>query len=186
MDRVSLIYKVLAGEADSAQQKELEDWIAKSEANYEEFEDIKLLWKLSETTTNHGLVDERGFKKIKQKVIQRLKAKARLKHAFHAIALAVSILILVLVTKRTWFSDSDGVQFNRTGLNEVIKELEKNYSIQIDMSNPEIQRCQLTATLYKVDDEQFALKAIEHALNVEFILSGKSKYSIRGSACSDL
>lgn len=186
MDRVSLIYKVLGGEADQAEQKELEDWIAKSEANREEFEDIKLLWEFSETTPDHEHVDDRGFEKIKQQVMQRLKAKARLKHALYAIALAIAILLLVLVTKWTWFSDLDSVQFNRTGLNEIIKELEKNYSIQIDVSNPGIQRCRLTATFYKVDDEQLTLKAIEQALNVEFIMSGKRKYNLRGSACLDL
>jgi ferric-dicitrate binding protein FerR (iron transport regulator) len=172
MDRVSLIYRVLANEADPTEKKELDDWIAKSEANREEFEDIKLLWEFSEMTPDHGQVDDRGFEKIKQQVMQRLKAKARLKHALYAIALAVAILILVLVTKWTWFSDSDSVQFNRTGLNEIIKELEKNYSIQIDVS--------------KVDDEQLTLKAIEQALNVEFIMSGNRKYSLRGSACLDL
>lgn len=186
MDRVSLIYRALAGEADPTEKKELDDWIAKSEANREEFEDIKLLWEFSETTPDHGQVDDRGFEKIKQQVMQRLKAKARLKHALYTIALAVAILILVLVTKWTWFSDLDSVQFNRTGLNEIIKELEKNYSIQIDVSNPGIQRCRLTATFYKVDDEQLTLKAIEQALNVEFIMSGKRKYNLRGSACLDL
>lgn len=125
MDRVSLIYRVLANEADPTEKKELDDWIAKSEANRVEFEDIKLLWEFSEMAPDHGYVDDLGFEKIKQQVMQRLKAKARLKHALYTIALVIAILIVVLVTKLTWFSDSDGMQFNRTGLKEIIKELEK-------------------------------------------------------------
>jgi hypothetical protein len=119
-------------------------------------------------------------------VLQRQKAKARLKHALYTIALAVALLILVLVTKWTWFSDSEGVQFNQAGLSEILKKLEKSYSIQIDVSNPGIQKCQFTATFYKVDDEQLPLKAIEHALNVEFGMLGTGKYCLGGGTCPDL
>ena len=182
MDKVSLMYKVLSGEAAPSEQKELADWIAESEANSEEFEDIKLLWESSVSSTDAYDENDSGFEKIRQRVKQRLKAKSRLKHVLYAIALAGAVLIFVLLTKWTWFSSSDGVRFHRTGLNQVIKALEKSYDIKIDVNNTEIGKCQLTATFYRVDDERRTLEAIEHALNVEFVVQSKNKFRLKKSS----
>lgn len=185
MDRVSLIYKVLSGEANPSEQKELEDWIGKSEANREEFEDIKLLWENSSMTNDQSDDEDSGFEKIKQRMQHRLKVKRRLRYALYTILLAIVAVLFVLLFRQTWLSTTNGARFNNAQMNEVVTFLEKQYHIKIDVDNSKLLHCQLTATFYKVN-EQMALKSIEHSLNVEFIVQSKSKYSLTGNDCSSL
>lgn len=185
MDRVSLIYKVLSGEANPSEQKELEDWIAKSEANREEFEDIKLLWENSIMAGDYPQEDDNGFEKIKQRMHNRLKKKRRLRYALYTIILAMVVVLFVLLLRQTWLSTRHGARFNNAQMNEVVTFLEKQYHIKIDVDNAKLLHCPLTATFYKVD-EQMALKSIEHSLNVKFIVQSRSKYSLTGNDCSGL
>lgn len=185
MDRVSLIYKVLSGEANPSEQRELEDWIAKSEANREEFEDIKLLWENSPITGDPQHEDDSGFEKIKQRMEQRFGVKRRLRYALYTIILAMVTVLVVLQLRQTWLSTTHGVRFNNAQMNEIVTFLEKQYHIEINVDDSKLLHCQLTATFYKVD-EQMALKSIEHSLNVEFIVQSKSKYSLTGDDCSSL
>ena len=185
MDRVSLIYKVLSGEANPSEQRELEDWIAKSEANRQEFEDIKLLWENSAMTGDQPQEDDNGFEKIKQRMHNRLKKKRRLRYALYTIILAIVAVLFVLLLRQTWLSNTRGVRFNSAQMNDVVAFLERQYDIKIDVDNSKLLHCQLTATFYKVD-ERMALKSIEHSLNVEFIVQSKSKYSLTGNDCSIL
>ncbi|HRJ29730.1 MAG TPA: DUF4974 domain-containing protein [Cyclobacteriaceae bacterium] len=185
MDRVSLIYKVLSGEANPSEQRELEDWIAKSEANRQEFEDIKLLWENSAMTGDQPQEDDNGFEKIKQRMHNRLKKKRRLQYALYTILLAIVAVLFALLLRQTWLSTTNGARFNNAQMNEVVSFLEKQYHIKIDVDNSKLLHCQLTATFYKVN-EQMALKSIEHSLNVEFIARSKSKYSLAGNDCSSL
>jgi ferric-dicitrate binding protein FerR (iron transport regulator) len=156
MDRVALIYRFLSGEASQSEKQELDEWIAKSEANREEFEDIKLLWENSPLPSDTEQ-DENGFEKIRQRIQQQ-----------------------------TWFRNPVGAQFNDTVMNEVIKMLEKKYHIQIEVNNPQLLRCNFTATLYKIQDKQTALRSIEHSLDVAFIAQKKNKYRAVGNGCSSL
>lgn len=185
MDRVSLINKVLSGKANPSEKKELDDWVAKSEANREEFEDIKLLWENSAMPGDHHPEDDNGFEKIRQRIRQRFKLKRRIRYFINTITLAIVTVIFVLLLRQTWLSSPDGVQFNDTRMNEVIKILEEKYDIKIDVGNSELLKCQFTATFYKID-MQLALKSIEHSLNVEFIVQRKSRYNLIGNDCSSL
>jgi hypothetical protein len=54
MDKTSLIYKVLEGEASEAEKAELSDWISASEENKSEYQDIKLLWEISNDIINES------------------------------------------------------------------------------------------------------------------------------------
>lgn len=185
MDRVSLIYKVLSGEANPSEQRELEDWIAKSEANREEFEDIKLLWENSSMTNEHPQEDDSGFEKIRQLMQHRLTVKKRFRYALYTVILAIVTVLFVLLFRQTWLSTTHGARFNNAQMNEVVTVLEKQYDIKIDVDNLKLLHCQLTATFYKVNEEM-ALKSIEHSLNVEFIVRSRSKYSLIGNDCSGL
>lgn len=185
MDRVSLIYKVLSEEAHPAEHRELEDWIAKSEANREEFEDIRLLWESSTMTDDPSLDVDSGFEKIKQRMQYRLKMKRRLRYALYTIILAIVTVLFVLLLSKTWLSTTNTTRFHNAEMNEVVKFLEKKYDIRIDVDNSKLLHCQLTATFHKVN-VQVAMQSIEHSLNVEFISQSNREYSLTGNDCSGL
>ncbi len=185
MDRVSLIYKVLSGEASLDEKQELDEWVTKSEANQEEFEDIKLLWENSPLPSDIEQ-DETGFEKIRQRIQHRSRRKKQIRHILYACLVVTLAVILILLFRQTWFRNSDGIQFNDTGMNEVIKMLENKYHIQIEVNNPQLLKCHFTATLYKIQDKQTALRSIEHSLDVAFIAQSKRKYNLVGNGCSSL
>lgn len=185
MDRVSLIYKVLSGEATLDEKKELDEWVTKSEANQEEFEDIKLLWENSPFPSDTEQ-DETGFEKIRQRIQQRSRRKKQIRSILYACIVITLAVLLLLLFRQTWFRSPDGIQLNDTGMNEVIKMLENEYHIQIEVNNPQLLKCHFTATLYKIKDKQTALQSIEHSLDVAFISLSKRKYSLVGDGCSSL
>lgn len=185
MDRVSLIYKVLLGEANPAEKQELEEWVKQNEANLEEFNDIKLLWENSPLLEESGQ-DDFGFEKIRQRIQQGVRTKRRIRYIIYTCILIIVTVIFIVLIKQTWLSNSDGVQFKSTGINDVIKMLEHRYDIKIEVNNSELLKCQLTATFYNVYDKQMALKSIEHSLNVEFITQSKNNYRLNGNGCSSL
>ena len=185
MDRVSLIYKVLSGEASLDEKQELDEWVTKSEANQEEFEDIKLLWENAPLPSDIEQ-DETGFEKIRQRIQQRSRRKKQIRHILYACLVVTLAIILILLIWQTWLRNSDGIQFNNTGMNEVIKMLENEYQIQIEVNNPQLLKCHFTATLYKIKDKQAALQSIEHSLDVAFVSQSKRKYSLVGNGCSSL
>ena len=71
-------------------------------------------------------------------------------------------------------------------LKSVIKMLENKYRIQIEVNNPQLLKCHFTATLYKIQDKQTALRSIEYSLDVAFIAQSKRKYNLVGNGCSSL
>ncbi|MFZ5972830.1 MAG: DUF4974 domain-containing protein [Bacteroidota bacterium] len=185
MDRVSLIYRVLSGEASPDEKKELDEWVTKSEANQEEFEDIKLLWENSPLPSDTEQ-DEAGFEKIRQRIQQRSRRKKQIRSILYACIVITLAVLLFLLFRLTWFRNPEGIQFNDTGMNEVIKMLENEYQIQIEVNNPQLLQCHFTATLYKIKDKQTTLQSIEHSLDVAFISLSKRKYSLVGDGCSSL
>lgn len=185
MDRVSLIYKVLSGEASLDEKKELDEWVTKSEANQEEFEDIKLLWDNSPLPSDTDQ-DETGFEKIRQRIQQRSRRKKQIRAVLYACIVITLAVLFFLLLRQTWLRNPDGVQFNHTGMKDVIRMLENKYHIQIEVNNPELLKCHFTATLYKIQDKQTALRSIEHSLDVAFIFLSKRKYSLVGDGCSNL
>jgi len=185
MDRVALIYKVLSGEASLDEKQELDEWIAKSETNREEFEDIKLLWEISPLPSD-AEQDENGFDKIRQRIQQRFRRKKQIRAVLYTCIVITLAVLFFLLLRQTWLRNPDGVQFNDTGMKEVIRMLENKYHIQIEVNNPELLKCHFTATLYKIQDKQTALRSIEHSLDVAFIAQSKRKYNLVGNGCSSL
>lgn len=185
MDRASLIFKVLSGKAGSIEKQELEFWIAQSKANQDEFDDIKLLWEHSVVASNHS-EDDRGYEKIKERMQQRIQKRKRIRFILYACILIIVGVIFFLLLKETWFSNSEGTQFDSMGMREVVKMLEHNYQIQIEVRNSNVLECDFTATLYRIKDLQALFSSIEHSLNVKFIAEGKSRYSLAGDGCPSL
>lgn len=185
MDRVSLIYKVLSGEASLDEKQELDEWVTKSESNKVEFEDIKLLWENSPLPSDTEQ-DETGFDDIRQRIQQQSRRKKQIRHILYACIVVTLAVLLFLLLRQTWLRNPDGIIFSDTGMKEVIEMLENKYHIQIEVNNPQLFKCHFTATLYKIQDKQTALRSIEHSLDVTFISQSKRKYSLVGNGCSSL
>ncbi len=185
MDRASLIFKVLSGKAGSIEKQKLEFWIAQSKANQDEFDDIKLLWEHSVIASDHS-EDDRGFQKIRERIQHGIQKKKRIRFILYACILIIVGVIFFLLLKETWFSNSEVTRFDSTGMQEVVKMLEHNYHIEIEVRNPNVLKCDFTATLYRIKDMQAVFSSIEYTLNVKFIAEGKYKYSLMGDGCPSL
>jgi hypothetical protein len=184
MDRVSSIYKVLSGEASTLEKDELDEWVAKSQANHEEFEDIKLLWECA-AQREHNMEEDTGFEKIKLRMQQQLRKKRQIRYIVFFVALVIITIAIVLIFQSIGTAKSNGVQFKATGMVDVIRILERQYSIKVDVHNSELLKCEFSATFYKVNAHT-ALKSIENSMNVEFIDVRKNTYSLTGSNCTSL
>ncbi len=184
MDRVSSIYKVLSGEASTLEKDELDEWVAESQANREEFEDIKLLWECA-AQGEHNIEVDTGFEKIKQRMQQQQRKKRQIQYIAFFVILAIIATAIVLIFRNTGTVKSNGLQFNGIGMVDAIRILERQYSIKVDVHNSELLKCEFSATFYKVD-KHTVLKSIEDSMNLEFIDLRKNRYSLTGNNCTSL
>ena len=183
MDRISLIYKVLSREANGEEKRELEEWIARSEANREEFDDIKLLWESSSRPTDTEQEDNDGFEGIRKRMQQHLQTQRRMRYAISTGILAVGAVILLAHLKQTWLQSSDSMQFNGASIRDVIQVLQETYDIKIEVTQPGLLDCKFSATFYNINEKDAALRAIEHSLNVQFIADAQNRYHLVGNGC---
>lgn len=94
MDKTSLIYKVLEGDASEAEKAELSDWINASEENKSEYQDIKLLWEISNDIID--ISDDHFYDDLKKiKATMQTKNK-RLKNYKNRVLIFLLIIILIL------------------------------------------------------------------------------------------
>ena len=93
MEVVSLTYKVLSGQADASEREQLEEWIAQSEANRREFEDIKLLWENSISNAHGSQTHDSGFEKVRS----RLKERLARKRWMYALSWSFTVFIIALM-----------------------------------------------------------------------------------------
>lgn len=183
MDRISLIYKVLSGEASGEEKRELKEWIARSEANREEFDDIKLLWESSSTPADTDQEDDDGFEGIRKRMQQHLQRSRRMRYAISTGILAVVAVILLVHLKQTWLRSSDSMQFNSASIRDVIQVLQETYDIKIEVSQSGLLDCKFSATFYNINEKDAALRSIEHSLNVQFVADAKNRYHLVGNGC---
>ena len=183
MDRASLIYKVLSGEASGEEKHELDEWIARSERNREEFDDIKLLWETSSRPADTAQEDEDGFEGIRQRMQQHLQRQRRMRYVISTGILVVAALIWLIHLQQTWLRSTDSVQFNGASIADVIEVLQKTYDIKIEVRQPGLLDCKFSATFYNISEKEAVLRSIEHSLNVQFIAGAKNRYHLVGNGC---
>lgn len=185
MDKTSLIFKVLSGEATPDERAELEQWIAQSEANKSEYEDLKLLWGTSDVASN--IEDENfydGFVKIKSKFKQR-RAVLRRKRLFMWTSVMIATVLITIALFVTTDPASDAlVRFDDAPLAEVITVLENEFHIDIETDSREILVCRFTGTFYKKNNEQAFIRSLSNALNLQYELKSHHTYRLKGSGCT--
>lgn len=184
MDKASLIFKVLSGEATKEEQAELEQWIAQNEANKSEYEDLKLLW---DNTSAERQVEEEhfydGFARIKSKFKQKRSIRRR-KRSITWISIIVTIvLVTVALFVITDPASNMLLRFDNAPLEEVIPELEKEFHINIETGSAEILACRFTGTFYKKDDEQALIRSLSVAMNLKYEILNHHVYQLTGSGC---
>lgn len=184
MEKASLIFKVLSREASQDERAELEHWIAQSEANKSEYDDLKLLWEHSSTARpvepDHFYA---GLDKIKSKI--RLKRSIRRRNS--SIKWVSAIVVTVLVTIALFIVTDPAskrlLRFDNATLGEIIPELEKSFHIDIETGSDAILACRFTGTFYKKDDEQAMIQSLSKAMNLNYEVVKSNVYRLTGSGC---
>ncbi len=105
MDKTSLIYKVLEGKASEVEKAELSWWIALSEENKSEYQDIKLLWENSNelnNTADNNYDDD----------LRKIKAAMQAKFNHHnnnknRVQIILVIFILIVITLLFFLTNQD-------------------------------------------------------------------------------
>jgi len=102
MEVVSLTYKVLSGQASASEREQLEQWIAESEGNRREFEDIKLLWEYSAIGEMEGQINAGGFEKVRSRVKAKLAKRRRIRVLCWALVLVIIAVAFFLMLRHMW------------------------------------------------------------------------------------
>jgi ferric-dicitrate binding protein FerR (iron transport regulator) len=183
MDKSAMIFKVLSGEANELEKKELDIWITQSDANREEFNDLKLLWESSREEAGNDHHFYESLYKIQAQIRQRQRRKRSKPIVLIGLA-AIGLIGLLLYFIPLLTLSSDNLRFNNAPLRLVVGALESKYHIQIEAERKEILACQFTGSFYMVDNPQDAIRSICSALNLKYEIMGKGKYRLTGFGCA--
>jgi hypothetical protein len=186
MDRVSLIYKVLSGQASAAERNELAEWIGQSVENKAEFEDVKLLWASSKATgaRDSDRFDE-GFMKIRARIRAEIRRQNWVRSGIRTAVIVLSGLILFLLSHhfRPGASGAEGLRFNDVSLEDAIGIIEDKYNIVIEVDDTDLLTCRLTLILFRVDSAPEVVTSLAHSLNAEAALLSDKRYRLTGRGC---
>lgn len=180
MNKVSLIYKVLSGEASAAEQKELADWVDETPGNREEFEDIKLLWTTTEQADGGDSPLSDGFDKIKA----RVRAGVRRRRWFKAIGKTVVIIVFGLAAffllhhSERWLPGAQNFELQDVALEEAIGVIDDRYNIRIEVEDRELLQRHITLVVYEVKHWQDVVESLAEALNVEVTAVSRKRYKL--------
>jgi ferric-dicitrate binding protein FerR (iron transport regulator) len=190
MHTTSLIYKVLSGEADESEKKELDVWLAQSEENKIEFNDIELLWRGS-TDADRSLSEKpfrKGLTKIKALMQSRLKQREREKRTRVILLLLSGALIALLffLFPSRHQEPAGPLTFTHATLEQVIETLEHDYPVRIELEDPRIKACTFTGIFYHVKNVDEILHVLDESLHLSHYPLGEGRYLIRGSGCAGI
>ncbi len=190
MDISWLIDKVLTGRASDLEIKEVEKWVAQSESNKAEFEDLKLLYESPKQPKEHdpGFYD--GLSKI-QAAIEKRKRKTvksrinRRKFAIIAITMVPLIALVYFYGSYTPSSDrtTDGLTFNNTPLENTVTTLERKYNVSIKVEKQEVLTCRFSGTFSKTSTLEDIIQTLASAMNLEYVTLSPGVYKLTGQGC---
>lgn len=186
MNKTPLIYRVLSGKASELEKKELEEWIAQSEDNRIEFDDLKLLLENSpeqdQLPPKSQFYD--GLTKIKALMQLKLRKRERNKRAVVLIIfIAVIIAVLFFSLYRKNSDANEYVRYDNVSLRQVLHMLEKKYDVQIELEKKEIANCKFTGAFYRAENVSNMLQILDEALSLKHKSLGRQKYLLTGSGC---
>ena len=189
MDKVHLIYKVLAGKASETERIELDNWLAKNKDNKIEFDDIKLLF---ENERSDSVVEQNdhfndGLLKIKDLM---LKKTSKQKHNMALFTIAVitilvcgGVFIYFFVTQPDSMNSSYYLKFDNASLKVIIDDLEKKYRVKIEVEEKEIMSCRFTGSFYRTESAKDIVESLAAALNLQVESLNNQQYRILGMGC---
>lgn len=183
MENIPLIFKVLSGAASEPEQTQLENWIAHSQANKAEYEDIKGQW---DTTGNTHQVNPTHFYDGLVRIKSRIKKKRAIRKRRRLTIRTCGIIMTILITTYVFISSQPAphgvLRFDSAPLAEVIARLEKEFHIHIE-TNPEILGCSVTGTFYKRNDQQGLIRSLSAAMKLNYEILNDNVYRLSGSGC---
>ncbi len=184
MDKTSLIYKVLEGNASEGEKIELMAWIGQSEENKAEYQDIKLLWENSNEiirgTNDHFYA---GLRKIKTSMQSKHK-----RDNLNKIILLTLILVVLVILFFCWLSpekreDPPFLRFDNASLEIVISTIEVRYNIHIQVADEKILACGFTGIFYHADSGQNVTQSLAKALDLTYEMLDDQHYRLIGIGC---
>ncbi len=186
MDRVKQIFNVLSGRANPEEIAALQRWLNESEANREEYENIKLLWVNTIATNSKKQVNDSGFERLRRRMRAHTVRARRIKVTAVAVFFSISAFFAGYFpgtfqsgrSPRAW-------QFNQAKLVEVIPRLEKAFNISILVGHESLLECRVTATLVEVKDVREAVSSIARSLNLHCAEKGDGIFELKGNGCVD-
>lgn len=186
MENALLIFKVLSGNATAVEELQLKKWITESNDNRLEFEDVKLLFdNMRVVPRTDTLAINSQFDRMKSLVYKRQRRKRSIRLAGLLIATLSGVILAGLLFRYAGSSSETGaVAFHHASLRKVIRFVEKRYGVDIEISDPELARCLVTATFFRATNEKEILSSLENSLEVRFNRVGETRYILTGSACS--
>ena len=185
MSKAKVIYRVLRGIASDAERDELQHWIAASEANREEYEDLKLVYRLSQRAgvPRDNRYHER-FEQIRRKATARLGRKARARQGSRLVgALVCAGLALFLGIHSVIDFRPATFQFQDQTLRQVLSLVERTYGIQVRVDEDALESCRFTGTFYRVDQPDDIIRSISRSVGADFVSTAPGKYRLLGGGC---
>lgn len=183
MDKTTLIFKVLSGEASEHELAELDNWTAQSDANKSEYENLKLHWDI---TGSIHQVNPAHFYDGLVKIKARIKEKNAIRKQKRTIIWIGIIMTTVLFTTALFTISNPApypvLRFDSAPLSEVISKLEREFHIDIK-TDPGILACRLTGTFYKKGDQQGVIRSVSAALKLNYEILSDNVYHLSGSGC---
>lgn len=177
MDKSVMIFKVLSGHASELEKKELDMWITQSDANKEEFNDLKLLWESSREEERKDGHFYDGLYKIQSKIRQSQRRKRTEFIVLMGIVVTGLIVLLIYIVSSS-AQRSDNLRFNNTPLIKVIGALESKYHIQIEAEGKEIRMLKFTGSFYRIDNPKDAILSVCNALNLKYEIMSEGRYRL--------
>lgn len=188
MDIVSLIHKVLSGEANAEEKRYLKNWKARHQENENEFESIKLLWEHSRHNDHEGSdvefreVWERIDLRIEQ-LVHKKKVSARRNKILSVIGPVIFAGLLIYIL-RIQYQTTTNLRFDNTTLENVIAALEKELDVNIQVSDKELLNCRFTGIFHGKSSPGDVIRTIAQAMDWEYDVIDSEKFALKGTRCS--
>jgi ferric-dicitrate binding protein FerR (iron transport regulator) len=190
MDRrthITLIHRVLAGEAGEVERRELEAWIGESGANRDEFDDLRLLWDFSVAEGSGAIAKDVRFYDGLARIRSRFAGKRRRRRAARfGIGLSAAALIVAGLVALFHAGTSGAprvLEFNDVTLQKVLHSIEEEFNVVVETPEEGILACRFTGVFYGVDRAEDIMRSLSDAVNAEFIVTSAGKYRLNGKGC---
>ena len=190
MNRTPLIYKVLSNAASESEKKAMEDWLEESEENKTEFDNVKLLWETSNNPDSSfpKIQMVEGLTKIKALMQPKFMRRER---SWRNLVWTALLLIGVLMFTDAYLKNVKNkdsrvrLKFNNVSVEEVVKTLEDEYDVRIELDNKKIGACRFTGVFYQAENVDEILQILDQALSFRHQRKQKSEYLVTGTGCQN-